>query len=252
MLRHTKNGFTSIVVMLALVGAEDVLAADGAAIDSSIRCEALDDDSAYPTDYQETLDLAIEAVMVGRAEVEQEDRKCFFKMAEALSRHLVFEDPGDPEARYWYAASMALRANEEGGRTQVRLAKSAHEQALLTLSVVPDHAGAHYVVGRLHAAVMRLSGFKRFIATRLLGGAALSVASWETAESHLVTAATMDPTQPEYHYELGALYLDTEQPELALAAFEGVLACPQVHPTDATLQAMAGERVERLRLELAS
>ena len=84
---------------------------------------------------------------------------------------------------------MALRAAEEGGRTQVGLAQRAHEQARITLTVAPDHAGAQHVLGRLHAAVMRLSRFRRFIAIRILGGKVLSEASWETAESYLAAAA---------------------------------------------------------------
>lgn len=250
MLLRPRSALTRALALLVLTGGGDMLAASESAIDRSIRCEIYDDDSTYPADRQQTLALAIEAIATGRAQAEKEDRKCYFRMAEALARHLLFEDPGNPEARYWYAAAMALRANDEGGRTQVQLAKSAHEQSLLALSLVPDHAGAHYIVGRLHAAVMRLSRVKRFVATKILGGSALSAASWETAESHLAAAARLDPGVPEYHYELGALYLDTGRPELALAAFEEVIACPRVHPTDGALQAMAEERAARLRRQL--
>ncbi len=212
----------------------------------SISCTSFDDDSEYPLPYDETLDLAIQAVHVGRAEPEKDARKCFFRMGEALARHLIFEDPNDPEPRYWYAAAMALRAAEEGGRTQVGLAQRAHEEASTTLTVAPDHAGAHHVLGRLHAAVMRLSGFKRFIATKILGGKALSGASWETAESFLVEAARLQPEVPTHHYELGALYLDTDRPELALAAFERTLAYPPLHLADREVHARAQARVERL------
>ena len=97
---------------------------------------------------------------------------------------------------------------------------------------------------------MRLSGFKRFIATQILGGKALSEASWESAESYLAAAARLRPEVPAHHYELGILYLDTDRPELALAAFEGVLACPSTHPADRAVQVSAGEMVERLRHEL--
>lgn len=217
----------------------------------TIPCTSFDDDSHYPLGYEETLDLAIQAVFLGRADPEKDTRKCFFRMAEALTQHLVLEDPKDPEPRYWYSASMALRANEEGGRTQVGLAQRAHEQARLTLNVAPDHAGAQHVLGRLHAAVMRLSGFKRFIATRILGGKALSEASWKTAETFLAAAASLQPGVPIYHYELGALYLDTDRPELAIAAFERVLACPLIHPADREVYARARQMIEQSRREMA-
>jgi tetratricopeptide (TPR) repeat protein len=217
----------------------------------TIPCESLDDDSHYPLGYDTTLDLAIQAVHVGRPKPEKDDRKCFFRMAEALARHLVFERPNDPEPRYWYAAAMGLRAADEGGGTQVSLARRAHEQSRLVLTISPDHAGAQHVLGRLHAAVMRLSGFKRFIATRILGGKALSEASWESAESYLAAAARLQPGVPDHHLELGILYLDTGRPESALAAFEKVLGCPPINPVDHAVHARARELVARLRLELA-
>ena len=216
----------------------------------TIPCEWLDDDSPYPLGYGETLDLVIQALHIGGAEPGKDDRKCFFRMAEALARHLVVEDPNDPEPHYWYAAAMALRAAEEGGRTQVGLAQAAHEQARPTLTVAPDHAGAQHILGRLHASVMRLSGLKRWVATRFLGGKVLSEASWETAESFLAAAARLQPDIATHHYELGTLYLDTDRPELALAAFERLLACPPVHPADHEMYVRAREIVERSRREL--
>ncbi len=250
MSRHLGIAPTLILILLLAAGRADTLTAQESG--RTIPCESLDDDSAYPLGYEQTLDLAIQAVHIGRAEPEKDDRKCFLRMAEALARHLVFEDPNDPEARYWYSAAMGLRAAEEGGRTQVRLAERAHEQSRLTLTIAPDHAGAQHVLGRLHAAVMRLGGFKRFVATQILGGKALSEASWETAESFLAAAAKLQPEVPDHHYELGILYLETDRPALALAAFEGVLACPPTHPADRAVQVSAGEMVERLRLELAA
>lgn len=62
-------------------------------------------------------------------------------------------------------------------------------------------------------------------------GKALSGASRETAESFLTAAARLESEVPDHHYELGLLYLDTDRPALALAAFEGVLACPRANPS---------------------
>ena len=273
MSRHLMNALTPVLILVLSTGRADALAAqesgpvqagpapvepfaasevelpsDGLA--RSIPCTSFDDDSHYPLGYEETLDLVIQAAHLGRAEPEKDNRKYFFRMAEALARHLVFEDPNDPEPRFWYAAAMALRATEEGGRTQVGLAQRAHEQARFTLTVAPDHAGAQHVLGRLHAAVMRLSSLKRWVATRILGGKALAEASWETAESFLAAAARLQPEVPTHHYELGILYLDTDRPELALTAFERVLACPPIHPADREVHVRAGEMVERSRREL--
>ena len=62
---------------------------------SAFPCLSLDDDSSYPLGYQGTLDRAIQAVSVGRAEPDRTARLCFYQMAAALARHNVFEDPND-------------------------------------------------------------------------------------------------------------------------------------------------------------
>ncbi len=258
MSRHFRMTSSYMLILLLAVGGANGLAAQEAdvapaqnGLARTIPCESLDDDSPYPLGYEETLDLAIQAVHIGRSRPEKDDRKCYFGMAEALARHLVFENPNDPEPRYWYAAAMGLRAAEEGGRTQVGLGQRAHEQSRLTLSIAPDHAGAQHVLGRLHAAVMRLSGFKRFMATQVLGGKALSEASWESAESYLASDARLQPEVPDHHFELGILYMDMGRPESALAAFERVFSCPRMSPVDRAVHARAQQMVAQLRLDLA-
>lgn len=255
MSHRSINTLTQILFLALAVGGANALAAQemeppSKGLARTIPCTSFDDDSNYPLGYEQTLDLAIQAVYLGRGGQEKETRKCYFRMAEGLTRHLVFENPNDPEPRYWYAAAMGLRAAEEGGRTQVRLAQRAHEQARLTLTIAPNHAGAQHVLGRLHAAVMRLSGFKRFVATRILGGKALSQASWETAESFLAAAARLQPEIPAHHYALATLYLDTDRPEAALEAFRRIMVCPPIHPADHQVLVSAGEMVERLHREL--
>ena len=116
--------------------------------------------------------------------------------------------PHDVQVQYLLAASMGLRADVEGGRERIRAAQELYSQAHRVLVLEPDHAGAQYLLGRLHAAVMRLDRVTRFLAKRLLGGAALSEASWEEAQRLLEAAASGDPCTPEYHYELARLYAE--------------------------------------------
>ena len=116
--------------------------------------------------------------------------------------------PHDVQVQYLLAASMGLRADVEGGRERIRAAQELYSQAHRVLVLEPDHAGAQYLLGRLHAAVMRLDKVTRFLAKRLVGGAALSEASWEEAQRLMEAAASGDPCTPEYHYELARLYAE--------------------------------------------
>jgi len=69
-----------------------------------------------------------------------------------------------------------------------------------------------------------------FLATRVLGGDALKGASWEEAERLLQFAALARSEVPDYHYELGRLYEDTDRPARAREEAAHVLA---LEPQDA-------------------
>jgi hypothetical protein len=62
------------------------------------------------------------------------------------------------------------------------------------------------MMGKLHASVLRLGGFKRFLANTLLGGSALKDASWDRAQGLLEVAVREDPCVPEHHFELARVY----------------------------------------------
>jgi len=260
------------VLLLALAtGGADVLAAQGLHLGQTVRvggetqveplpkglvgtvhCSSIEEDSPSPFGYEKTLDLGIQALQLGRVEQEKDTRKCLYRMAESLSRQLLFQNPNNPQPRHVYSLAMGLRARDEGVRTSVRLAQRSFEEARLILRVVPDHAGAQHIMGRLYAHAMRLNGFKRFIASRVLGAKAMSSATWEEAESLLAAAAQSQPEFPDHHFQLGVLYLDTDRPESALSAFEQVLACEAIYPFDHEVLSQAERMVERLRGDLGS
>jgi uncharacterized protein HemY len=58
----------------------------------------------------------------------------------------------------------------------------------------------------MHASILRLSGFKRFMAINVLGGNAMKNASWEEAQSRIELATLKEPCVPEHHFELARVY----------------------------------------------
>lgn len=132
--------------------------------------------------------------------------------------------PDEVQTQYLLAAAMGSRADVEGGREKVRAAKAAHAQATRVLAMDPSHPGAQHLLGRLHAAVMRMDIVTRFLATRLIGGAVLSGASWEEAQRLLEAAAEGDPCVPDYHYELARVYAERGEPTRAIRQIEKLFA----------------------------
>lgn len=152
--------------------------------------------------------------------------------------------PADVRLQYLLAVIIGSRTDVEGGRESIRLAESLHRQAAVVLALDPKHPGAHHLLGRLNAAILRMDGFARFVATRVLGADQLAGASWEEARLRLEAAVVGDPCVPDYHYELARLYAERGDRGSAVKRLRDVLrlAAPDgpfadVHAKGATLLA---------------
>jgi hypothetical protein len=140
---------------------------------------------------------------------------------EPALRAAALEAPTDVTAQYRLAALLGVRAEREGGKRRLGAASELRTQATRVLDLAPNHGGAHYLMGRLHAGVMRMDGVTRFLATRLFGGKALRDASWDTARLHLEAAERLAVCDPAHHFELARLYADrTDRRDMAGAARE--------------------------------
>jgi len=170
-------------------------------------------------------------------------------MQEAVSLEANAQ-PTDIDAQYALAAVLGSRAEVEGGRTLVKTAQALHAQTLHVLSLDPDHGGAQYLMGRLHAGVMRMDRVTRFVAIRLLGGGALSGASWGEARARLEAAVMDDPCVPDHHYELARLYAERGDRNLAISQLEQLDDLTPSAPFASVFE-RASELLDELRLQSA-
>jgi tetratricopeptide (TPR) repeat protein len=138
--------------------------------------------------------------------------------------------PQDVELLFLLAVVMGARSEVSGGRTQLEWAERMSEVAGRILDLEEDHAGAMHLLGRIHAAVMRMGTLKRWLARTLFGGAVLKEASWQDARRYLEAAAEASPCNPDYRYELAALYRDTGRPDLAAREAQRALEVSAVDP----------------------
>jgi len=194
----------------------------------------------------ESADSAQLAVDAGRAMADKDARKCWWAVAERIARQEALDAPDDVEAQYQFALTLGLRADVEGGRTRVGLANELFGQLQIVLEMAPDDADAQHIFGRLHAGVMRMNRVTRFVATRVLGGDALKAASWEEAEKLFLYAAQTRPEVPDYHYELGRLYEDTDRPALAREEAMHVLDLEPQNAGEELMRRNAEELMERM------
>jgi len=160
--------------------------------------------------------------------------------AEIHARHGIQGHPDDTGRRFGLAVVLGLRANREGGRTQVLAAAELQKELAAILVLDPYHARARHMLGRLHAGVRRMNRASRWIAINLLGGGELKKATWEEAERNLAFAAEHAPEVADHHLQLANLYRDTDRPELAVAELERALA---LTPTSALEEEVLKEAI---------
>lgn len=174
--------------------------------------------SALATEQDHALGAMLEASVMERSEA----RVVFQTLADSLSR-VALAAPEDVELQFMLAAVVGSLADVEKGRGRIRAAQQLHEQVQAVLVLDPGHPGAQHLLGRLHAAVMRMDRITRFLATRVLGGSELRGASWEEARLRLEAAAAGDPCSMDHHYELAKLYAERGEPRLALRPLRQLL-----------------------------
>ncbi len=190
---------------------------------------------------------AREASARGILTLSEEEGVRFFRRSQEYAERALALHPSDVEARYLRAAALGLRLQHEKAGTKIRLARDVWTETKAILLADPLHAGAHHLQGRLHAGVMRMGGFTRFLAHRLVGGALLGEASWALAECHLAMAAELAPGEVLNHLELGVLYRDTGRPERARSTLERLLALESRNALDDRLAARATALLGELR-----
>lgn len=149
---------------------------------------------------------------------------CLFREAEAEARALLDADSTDLGARFGLAAVLGLRADREEGKDLLRTASALYVELERILATDSEHARARHALGRLQAGIMRMSGMKRFVATKFMGGEVLSRASWKGAEENLAWAERTMPDVIDHHYEMAHLYIDTDRPTLAVEELAHVLS----------------------------
>lgn len=137
-------------------------------------------------------------------------------VAEQTARYLVDSDSTDADAFYWLAVAQGIKTEHSGPFQKLTSGKEVFFTTAHILELDSLHAGGHEMMGRLHAAVMRLPWLVRKLALSMGMGEVLGEASWEQAEAQYLRSAELDPSRIAPRFELAKLYLDRDRPADAL------------------------------------
>lgn len=228
-MRSFPRGFCHALPLLALAGAEAAVpvalhAAQEAPAATSLRHSAREPVTlaarcGTPRAGDPVAAAVAEAVLSGPSILE-----AVLDSLEAEVRAGEAYGSADPETRYRLAVVLGGRVETLEGRERVEAAEALYQQSRRVFEVEPEHPGAHHLMGRLMAGVLRLGGLSRAMARMMIGGELLSTASWPVARSHLERAEDGAPCVPEHHLELAKLLHETGDDEAARRELRHVLA----------------------------
>lgn len=185
-------------------------------------------------------------VLLGLQAPDEDSAKVVFQESVRVARDLVAHAPEDPDAHYALSVALGYHLEHQGLRRKFGIAAEVRAEAEQALALDPDHAGAHHVMGRLHAGAMRLNRLARLVLREILGASVLEGASWPAAEEHFQAAWRADPWSPRHAMELGALYLDTNRRDEARKVLEAAARIESRAPADS----LAAVRVRALLEQL--
>lgn len=199
------------------------------------------------TNYDALTKAAHEAVDLGEFNPSPDARAELYRSAEQYARRAVAANPNDAEGHFELARALGRNAQTKGTREKIKYAREVRSEALATLKLAPNHAGALHILGEWNAEVMRLSGFSRMIAKNFLGGQIFGEASWDNAQKYLEAAVAAEPERITHRLDLGAVYADRGEKAKAIEQYEFIASAPVRDFNDPSYKAEAAARLQKLR-----
>jgi tetratricopeptide (TPR) repeat protein len=168
-----------------------------------------------------------------------------YRKAEVWARTLVRIAPSRADGHFWLAAALGRQSLAAQQIAKAPLAEAAYTAALKVLAIDSLHAGAHNILGRIHAEVRDLPRYHRWVAATILGVRAAKHSSWDSAMVHLRRAAVLDSTVILFRLDLGEALLRAGRRSEAVATLRSATLLRPIHPPDRQLQHRARELIGR-------
>ena len=176
-------------------------------------------------------------IALGMLQPDRAARIAWYEHALGHARRALALAPEDREISYWVAAAAGRRVDRDDPVLSTKLGREVFERASGILAADSNHAGAHHALGSVHAEVLRLPAFLRFIAGHVLRVNIMKYASLVEADRHLRRAVELDPQMIVYAADLANFLGRTGHTAEANALARRLITLPRVHPMDDRVRA---------------
>lgn len=186
---------------------------------------------ADSTNYEATWKLSRAYVDVGEILSEKEERKAYYKKAEALANKAVEINPDGAKAHLFLSIAIGRVALDAGKKEQVRLSKEVKASVDRALELDAKDDIAWHVLGRWHRKMATLGWIQKKFANMFLGGIPKE-ASVDSSARCFERAVSINPEHINHHLELGITYEKLKEKEKAIEQYQLVLSLPKKDADD--------------------
>jgi tetratricopeptide (TPR) repeat protein len=176
-------------------------------------------------------------IAIGMLEPNRARRITLYEQALRHARRALELAPADREMSYWVAAAAGRRADRNDPVLTSKLGREVYERTIAILAADSLHAGAHHALGQVHAEVLRVPAWLRFMAGRVLRVNIMKYASLAAAERHLRRAVELEPQSILYVSDLTHFLGRNGRVSDANTLAARLATLPAVHPFDENVRA---------------
>lgn len=202
--------------------------------------------ASAPQDYGVLWRTSAALIDASEYRTDRDQRSAAFSRASALARQAVAINPTGVEGHFQLSRALGREALSVSARERTGYALDIRKEALAVLELDSLHAGAHHVLGRWHAEIMRLNRFTRMIARTFMGGDVFGEASWSEAVRLMERAVTLEPNRTVHLLVLGQVYRDAGEKTKARETLQAAIRAPLVDTNDEAYKREAARDLEEL------
>ncbi len=186
---------------------------------------------------------------LGGREQDEEEKKEKVMTAKSLALRAIALDTNRVEAHFQLIVALGMLSEmAKNPGEKLEHARLIRQECARVLRRDCDHAGTHYIMGKWHHGLSRLSWFERLIVEAIFGGVPAEASSSE-AYRFFKRAIDLQPDYILFRYGLATMLADTGRPEEAIEVLEQALLLPDAEPDDAIRKANCRRLLNRVRSE---
>jgi len=185
-------------------------------------------------------------ISMSNRQPDKTSKRLYIESSFSFAKRAILADSTNADANYAMAmASGKMIDVETENKKMIELVKDLKRYAEKALSINPDHAKAHYILGKWHYEMANLSGIKKIAVKVLYGG--LPGGDMDSAIDHMEKCKILEPYFAANYLDLAKAYKDNRNPTKAIEVLTILVKLPTRTTDDVALKAEGNKLLESLQ-----